>query len=542
MSRYPKGYRKPTDSCDGCLAWGDFSGRLCPACYMFGRSHETAACADCRRIQPLKWGYCRLCWCQARLHAKASAGRPPAEADVRARLNAVRHHQLFFMGLHYRRGSAPVVARRGGGRGAVRKPPPAPAWRPSADWRQLPLFGQVPRDYGRLDPADADLASPWLAWAKYLAYQLAEARGWGRGIRFAVNRGLALVLTGYVEGDVIRHTEIFAPLRALDLRFGHVVTVLEEMGIFEDDSEPSFEGWLAERLEGLAPAIRSETERWTRVLRDGGPRSLPRREGTVWLYLNRVRPALLEWSNRYDHLREVTRDDVLAYLKTLHGRQRHDQLVALRSLFIWAKRNGLIFRNPTIRIKVGQYEYAVLQPLAPAEVDRSVAAATTPATRLILALAAVHAARVAQIGTLMLDDVDLGNRRLTIAGRVRPLDDLTLKLLLEWLEHRRNRWPNTANLHLLINNQTATKTSRASNHWISASMRGQDATLERLRVDRQLEEALTHGPDPLHLAEVFGLDEKTAMRYADSARSLLEQAAEQQLRRNQLDRDIPRRE
>lgn len=64
---------------------------------------------------------------------------------------------------------------------------------------------------------------------------------------------------------------------------------------------------------------------------------------------------------------------------------------------------------------------------------------------------------------------------------------------------------------MLINNQTATKTSRASNHWISSSMRSQDATLERLRVDRQLEEALTHGPDPLHLAEVIGLDEKTAM-------------------------------
>ncbi|MCX4631328.1 hypothetical protein [Streptomyces sp. NBC_01443] len=64
-------------------------------------------------------------------------------------------------------------------------------------------------------------------------------------------------------------------------------------------------------------------------------------------------------------------------------------------------------------------------------------------------------------------------------------------------------------------------------HWISTAMRGQDATLERLRVDRQLEEALTHGPDPLYLAQVFGLDEKTAMRYADSARALLEQAAEQ---------------
>ncbi|MGW7064011.1 hypothetical protein ACWGHM_36680 [Streptomyces sp. NPDC054904] len=521
MSRYPKGYAKPTDSCASCLAWGDFSGRLCPACYMFGRSHDAATCVGCRRAQPLKWGYCRLCWCQARIHGRT------AEADVRARLSAIRHHQLFFMGLHYRRGFAPVVARRGGGRGAVKKPPPAPAWRPSPGWGQLPLFGQVPRDYSRLDPAAADLTSPWLAWAKYLAYQLAEARGWGRGIRISVNRGLAIVLTDYVAGDAIRHSEIFNPLRALDLRFGHTATVLEEMEIFLDDSKPSFERWLAERLDGLAPGIAAEAERWIRVLHDGGPRSLPRQQSTVWLYLNGARPALLSWSDHYDHLREVTREDVLTHLKTLHGHHRRDQLGALRSLFTWAERSGLIFRNPTSRIKVGQNEYSVLQPLTPGQIDRSVAAAATPAARLILALAAVHAARVAQIGTLMLDDLDIGNRRLTIAGRTRPLDDLTLKLLLDWLEHRRRRWPNTANLHLLINNQTATKASRASNHWISATLRGQDATLERLRVDRQLEEALTHGPDPLHLAEVFGLDEKTAMRYAGSARALLEQAAEQ---------------
>ncbi|MFD8148433.1 hypothetical protein [Streptomyces sp. NPDC059708] len=398
---------------------------------------------------------------------KVAAGRLAVETDVRERLAAVRHHQLFFVGMRYRRRSTPSARRRGGRRGAARKPPPAPSWRPDPGWKQPPLFGQIPRDYSRL--------------------------------------ALALVLTGYVEGDVIRHTEIFAPLRALDLPVGHTITVLEEMGIFEDDSEP-----------------------WTCVLRDGGPRSLPRREGTVWLYLNRVRPALLEWSNCYDQLREVTRDDVLTYLKTLHRHHRHDQLVALRALFGWAKRNGLIFRNPASRIKVGQYEYAVLQPLIPGQVDRSVAAATTPATRLILALAVVHAARVAQIATLMLDDVDLGNRRLTIAGRGRPLDDLTMQLLLDWLEHRHRRWPNTANLHLLINNQTANTTSRASNHRISAAMRGQDATLERLRVDRQLEEAMVNGPDPLHLAEVFGLDEKTAMRCAESARALLEQPAAQQ--------------
>ncbi|MFE2534922.1 hypothetical protein [Streptomyces sp. NPDC059371] len=70
----------------------------------------------------------------------------------------------------------------------------------------------------------------------------------------------------------------------------------------------------------------------------------------------------------------------------------------------------------------------------------------------------------------------------------------------------------------------------AGGRWISAPTRGQDATLERLRVDRQLEEAMVQGPNPLHLAEVFGLDEKTRMRYADSARAILEQAAEQHLR------------
>jgi hypothetical protein len=71
----------------------------------------------------------------------------------------------------------------------------------------------------------------------------------------------------------------------------------------------------------------------------------------------------------------------------------------------------LILRNPTSRIKVGQNEYAVLQPLLLEQVERSVATATTPAARPVLALAAVHASRVARIAALMLDDVDLGNRR-----------------------------------------------------------------------------------------------------------------------------------
>jgi len=76
---------------------------------------------------------------------------------------------------------------------------------------------------------------------------------------------------------------------------------------------------------------------------------------------------------------------------------------------------------------------------------------------------------------------------------------------------------------------------------MNEAFRGLTGTLERPRVDRQLDEALTRGPDPLHLASVFGLDEATAIRYANLARQLLETAVEQQISRSQefsLDADL----
>jgi hypothetical protein len=47
--------------------------------------------------------------------------------------------------------------------------------------------------------------------------------------------------------------------------------------------------------------------------------------------------------------------------------------------------------------------------------------------------------------TPLLDDLDLGNRRLTIASRTRPIDEFSHQILLEWLDYRHTRWPNTAN-------------------------------------------------------------------------------------------------
>lgn len=130
------------------------------------------------------------------------------------------------------------------------------------------------------------------------------------------------------------------------------------------------------------------------------------------------------------------------------------------------------------------------------------------------------------IRDLRLDDIDLGNHRITIGGHPRPLDELTRQALLAWLDYRRSRWPNTANPPCAAH--SAHRDGELPGRQALGHQRrpGLTATLERLRIDRQLEEALTRGPDPLHLAAMFGIDDKTAIRYANAARHLLQTAAE----------------
>jgi hypothetical protein len=50
------------------------------------------------------------------------------------------------------------------------------------------------------------------------------------------------------------------------------------------------------------------------------------------------------------------------------------------------------------------------------EINQATAAAVTPAVRLALALAAVHAARPKAIRELHVDNIDLGNRSLVITA------------------------------------------------------------------------------------------------------------------------------
>jgi hypothetical protein len=463
---------------------------------------------------------CRLCWCQAALERPTGPGTPLAPY-----LKQVRHQQLFLAGMSRCRAAPRASPRRYGVKGRPHKPSPPAMIRPRVAWSQPPLFDQVRCGYryGRVDlrrgPA---LDNPWLAWALYLANVMAEARGFAPTVRRALNRNLVMLLAGHTASELICTSDFHRVLRDRGASIAHTTEVLQVMGILCDDRPATFEQWLARKLDGLAPGIRSETQLWARSLRDGGPRARARDETTVQGYLRAVRPLLVVWSASYEHLREVTDADVVAHADTLRGHQRHTTMVALRSLFAWATKNGVVFANPARSISTGRRDNTVFQPLAPEEVARTVDAAATPEGRLVVALAAVHAARCGAIRALHLDDVDLANGRLRIAGRPRPLDELTQRLLVEWLDHRRRRWPNTANPHLLISARTAVGRGPVSVPWANLVLRGLPATLERLRIDRQLEEALTHRADPLHLAVVFDLDASTAIRYAASARQLLE--------------------
>jgi hypothetical protein len=464
---------------------------------------------------PLKGGYCRLCWLQAGLQART----PPVVTD--ADLAGVVSHQLAFAG---------TTKMRGPRSGTRWKAPPvepvvAPAGRP-ADGGQLQL--RLPGPGRAFDwVLHAELTNPALARVRRVAAQMSQAHGWNTKLVAELDRALVIVLSGHTDGQRFRYSELVGVLHRYGVSINRAADVLSRAGLLDDDRVPAFEYWLHDKLADLAPGIATDVRAWIRTLQRGGPRTHPRNPNTVRRYLRPALPVLLEWSTRYHYLREVTTSDVAAAIQALQGHPRRQTLGALRSLMRYGKKTGTIFADPTTRVRISApRDEPVILPLTSEQIADATQAAVTPAARLTLVLAAVHAARSEAIRNLRLDDLDLGNRQLTIAALTRPLDELTHRLILDWLTHRHRHWPRTANPHLIINKQTASTARPVSDNALTAPFRRRAATLEALRVDRQLEEALTHGADPLHLAVVFGLDETTAVRYSTAARKLLITAAE----------------
>ncbi|MFI5891943.1 site-specific integrase [Actinoplanes sp. NPDC051513] len=184
---------------------------------------------------------------------------------------------------------------------------------------------------------------------------------------------------------------------------------------------PAAHGWRL--FEAAVPGLVRGPARSQRGRIDGpsGAGSGRRRSpSTIYVYLSVVRPAIDQLAVNRGHLREITAEDVGAVLKPLRGYQHSSTVAALRSLFRFAKKRGLVFVNPTTRLKATTVEAALI-PLTDNEIHAIEVAAVNPAQRLIVALAVVHATRAAAIRQLTLDDLDLPNRRITLAGHPQRL-------------------------------------------------------------------------------------------------------------------------
>ena len=215
-------------------------------------------------------------------------------------------------------------------------------------------------------------------------------------------------------------------------------------------------------------------------------------------------------------------------LEPLRGHRRYNAITALRSLFRFARRRGLTFADPTRHLRGGRGAGRTVLPMTAEQIRAVEQAAATPAQRLAIALAAVHAARPGAIRGLTLEDIDLPGRRISIAGHRQPLGELTRDALLAWLEYRRATWPDTANRHVLITRKSALGTGPVSASYLADYLgrHQRGISLEHIRRDRILQEALATGADPLHLTLIFNIDHTTAMSYADAARELLDASAE----------------
>lgn len=360
-----------------------------------------------------------------------------------------------------------------------------------------------------------------LGAARKCAIRLGEERGWTVYLHCQVHKALGRVLTGVPDGERVSHCALRQRLAGTNLPMRRTSEVLAALNLLIEDRTPAGEEWVERRAGELPEGFRQDVRDWLRWLLVGDARTRPRALGTLHSYFGAVRPIVERWAETRSHLREITREDITHALAGVRGSRYANLAIALRSLFRHAKRNGRVFTNPTRGIRVGRRTPEPVMPMSDAEITHVQKTAGTPAARLAVALAAVHAARGESIRSLRLEDVDFPQGRITIEGNVQPMGALTRATLRCWLAERGTRWPLTLNRHVLVSRQTANGTDPVSAYFLKRQLTLHGVSLDRVRADRVLGEALATGADPLHLTAIFDLSETTAVKYAGLARRFL---------------------
>lgn len=500
-------------SCLDCLAWGQFPGRMCPGCAALRRKYGTATCPGCEREAPLDRGFCRLCRNQAMLNVgRLGEFRKPDDNDRR---DAARSGlQLFSAGMRrsvqLARPTPPVPQGQVPPPGSVRR------WPSPARAVQRRLVDTA-RDVRKARIADRVPADPELSeYACGYVEDLAARRGWSAATLERVRAGVLLLVAIHGRDELVRASTV-TQLGERRLPVQPVRAVLAGLGLLDDDRDDPQRAWNEQQLDGLPSQIRDEAAAWIGQLRDGGPRSRPRAAGTLRVYLRTTRPFLVECAAQYTTMRQVTSADLERWV-TSDSNCRHLRASAAGSLFRTLKAQRLVFADPARRLPPARRHLPVPVPLPPGvEAQLGVLAADSVETRLVVALAGVHAMTNSEITAVQLHDVALPEGRLLVRGDARPLDTFTAQAVAGYLRYRHRQWPRTANPHLIVTRLTCNRLSPADpgtvKRWLKSI-----ATPARLRQSRLLDEAIASSGDPLILANMFGLAAQTSTRYTDAIR------------------------
>ncbi|WP_211880849.1 hypothetical protein [Pseudarthrobacter albicanus] len=436
-------------------------------------------------------GFCRLCW------RTAVGARPHGTGPSVIEMN--RHgQQLFFVDLF----------RQNGRSASGPETPSTPPHHYPVAHAQLTLM-DVPLELARISTPPVPPDTVFAGLLDRAAREHASAHGWSKTRLNTTRKGLLILACAQdTPGAAIAASEV-AELDSTAYNRQPILDVLDAAGLLRDDRQPPIVAWFARQIMGLPGPITEELQMWFDTMihgRTAPPRSRPRAPVTIRVRVRSALPAVQTWAAEgHTSLREIARADIDRALPA-QGSARALTGSALRSLFRTLKAQRAVFTDPTTHTKTGSPETRTPLPINETAM-RTALESDSPAQAALATLIGYHALRSGQVRALLLTDVRDG--RLYLPDRTVLLAQPARRCLTAWLDYRNTQWPGSINPHLLVNIQTAVRTTQVSHVWINSTL-GMSA--QALREDRILDEAQAT-QDIRRLCDLFGLSVPAAERY-----------------------------
>jgi hypothetical protein len=523
----PSGHRTAEPRpCAECESWG--METVCGACRWWRDNHDLGDCSRCGRRelpvdvfdQDINAQLCRVCLVLLRNDGPDA----PTDGTVQLSLGGA-----FAPRLHTRAGRLGYAPPKWKAweRRKARRPAPPPISPHLADPHQPELF-TLTRDWSVVaDEANRFSLTPA---AQRVFDEIAlqgNEYGWAEDTMRPILRTLRILFGWLGAAAPIREEDVLT-LQSKQIRTTaspRVLALLAERDLLIPSRNRAIsvhERWVDARVAELPGGIGDELRTWVLVMRGTSRR---RRRPRSWMvirnYLFSALNTLTRWAGEHDSLREITDADVHAAMKGQTGTTAHTLRTALRSIFKALKQERLVFRDPTRAITLTAVDN-LPAPLREEQLRGLLDRAETARDRLVVALVAVHALNNLELRGILLSDVDTARGKLIVRRRDRThtifLDELCLKLLLDWLTERQRHWPTATNTHLLTTTHGvfALGDPAIAQATLARIFQIVGVQAQHLRFDRLLDEA-TSTADPIHLMRVFGVSSATAMRYLHAA-------------------------